>query len=107
MRVTYDEGVFEELVNLSAYLAEHNEDIAQSFLNACDATFRFLASNPHAGAGREFENSALSRVRMWRIKNFEKYLVFYIPTETGVKILHLLHSRGITIEYSMTSELNA
>ena len=92
MTVTYDEGVFEELVNLSAYLAEQNEDIAQSFLDACDVTFRFLATNPHVGAEREFENSALSRVRMWRVRNFEKYLVFYIPIETGVKILHILHS---------------
>jgi len=79
-------------VNISAYLAEQNEEVAQNFLNACDVTFRFLASNPHIGAEREFENPALSRVRMWRVKNFEKYLVFYTPTETGVKILHLLHS---------------
>lgn len=55
-------------------------------------TFRFLAANRHVGVEREFESSALSRVRMWRVRNFEKYLVFYVPTETGIKILHLLHS---------------
>ncbi len=40
MKVTYAAGVFDELVNLSAYLAEEDEEIAQSFLNACDTTFQ-------------------------------------------------------------------
>lgn len=92
MKVTYGEGVFEELVNLSAYLAEDSEGIAQSFLNSCDATFRFLALNPYAGVQRQFNDPALSDVRMWRVRDFNKYLVFYIPAEAGVKILHIVHS---------------
>ena len=92
MKVTYDEGVFEELVNLSAYLAADSDENAQSFLNACDATFKFLAINRHAGSPREFESAGLSNVRMWRVKGFEKYLIFYVPTEIGIRILHILHS---------------
>lgn len=92
MKVTYDEGVFEELVNLSAYLAEETEDIAHRFLNSCDVTFRFLASNPHVGVQRKFDDPALSDVRMWRVRDFNKYLIFYIPAEAGVKILHIVHS---------------
>ena len=92
MNVTYDEGVFEELVNLSAYLAENNEEIAQKFLNACDATFQFLTVNRHVGSPRQFESVDLTDVRMWRVKGFEKYLIFYVPTATGIRILHVLHS---------------
>lgn len=92
MKVTYDECVFEELVNLSFYLADEDEEIAQLFLNACDMTFQFLAANQFVGATREFNSSELTAVRMWRVKNFEKYLIFYTPTQTGVKILHLLQS---------------
>jgi toxin ParE1/3/4 len=92
MKITYAEGVFEELVNLSGYLADESETIAQSFLDACDETFRFLASNPHAGAVRRFHNRNLSNVRMWRVRNFEKYLIFYIVTETAIKVLHVIHS---------------
>lgn len=29
---------------------------------------------------------------MWRVKGYEKYLIFYQPLENGVKILHVLHS---------------
>lgn len=101
MTVTYDDGVFEELVNLSAYLAEQSEDLAQGFLNSCDATFQFLALNRYVGSRREFENEALSDVRMWRVKGFDKYLIFYCPTVTGIRILHVLHS---SMDYNRTFE---
>jgi toxin ParE1/3/4 len=92
MKVQYSDGVFEELVNLSFYLAEQDEDIAQRFLDACDRTFRLLAENSLLGVVRTFDNHHLSEVRMWRVKGFNKYLVFYIPTPNGVRILHVLHS---------------
>ncbi|HTK26900.1 MAG TPA: type II toxin-antitoxin system RelE/ParE family toxin [Pyrinomonadaceae bacterium] len=92
MKVEYADGVFEELVNLSFYLAERDEEIAQRFLDACDETFQLLAQNNLLGAVRNFKNKKLSEVRMWRIKGFNSYLVFYIPTPTGIKILHTLHS---------------
>ena len=92
MKITYADGVFEELVSLSFYLAENDEDIAQNFLDACDATFAFLAENRFVGSIRNFKNVKLSEVRMWRVKDFEKYLIFYQPIENGVKILHILHS---------------
>lgn len=70
MKVSFDEGVFEELVNMSAYLVEDNEEIAHKFLDACNATFQFLAENRNIGSIRKFENVGLSEVRMWRVKNF-------------------------------------
>lgn len=92
MKVTYADGVFEELVGLSYYLAEDDEAAAQRFLDACDETFRFLAVNRLIGSVRKFQNDKLSEVRMWRVRGFEKYLIFYQPFDAGVKILHILHS---------------
>lgn len=92
MKVFYADGVFEELVSLSFYLADTDEEIAQRFFDACDETFRFLADNRLIGSQRSFESVKLADVRMWRVKGFEKYLIFYAPHETGVKILHILHS---------------
>jgi toxin ParE1/3/4 len=97
MKVTYGEGVFEELVNLSVYLADVDESLAHAFLDACDATFQFLASNKFIGSVREFGSKELIAIRMWRVKAFEKYLIFYVPTETGIKVLHVLHS---SIDYN-------
>lgn len=92
MKVTYADGVFGELVNLSFNIAENDEEAAQKFLNACDKTFLFLAENRFVGSLRNFKNTKLSQIRMWRVKGFKKYLIFYIPTENGIRILHLLHS---------------
>ncbi len=91
MKVIHGEPVFEELLNLSFHIALDNEEAAQIFLNACDQTFRFLAENRYIGATRNFNNSSLKEVRMWRVKGFEKYLIFYQPQSDGVKILHIVH----------------
>ena len=92
MKVIYEEGVFEELVSLSFYIAEEDEEALQKFLDACDTTFYFLAENKFIGSLKSFKNPKLSEVRMWRVKGFKKYLIFYIPIEDGIKILHVLHS---------------
>ena len=92
MRIVHGQAVFEELVNLSYYIAQENEAAAQHFLAACDETFKFLANNKKIGAARTFQNSALKDMRMWRVRGFEKYLVFYQPLPDGVKILHVVHS---------------
>lgn len=90
--VLYADGVFEDLVELSAYLAESSEARAQTFLDACDDTFRFLAANPYIGSPRKFYDPALSALRMWRVKGFEKYLIFYTVSADDIKILHVFHS---------------
>jgi toxin ParE1/3/4 len=91
MKVTYADGVFEELVSLSFYLAETDEETAHRFLDACDQTFLFLADNRLIGSLIKFTSVKLNEVRMWRVKGFEKYLVFYEPQSDGIKILHILH----------------
>ncbi len=92
MRILQDSAVLEELILLAGYISDDNEEAAHRFLDACDATFRFLAENRYVGAGKSFSNPELQEVKMWRIKGFEKHLVFYKPLEDGVRILHVVHS---------------
>jgi len=92
MRITYSDGVFEELVNLSAFIAQGSEPAANDFLNACDAAFKLLAEQPLIGTHKHFDNSDLAEVRMWRVKGFSSYLIFYIPTKDGIYVLHVIHS---------------
>lgn len=92
MRILQDSAVLEELILLAGYINDDNEEAAHRFLDACDATFRFLAENNRAGARKSFSNPALQNVRMWRVKGFEKHLVFYKPLDDGIRILHVIHS---------------
>lgn len=91
MNVEYSQGVFEELVGISFYLADFDENAAHRFLDACEQTFGILAADNLIGSYRVFENSRLKDVRIWRVKGFSDYLIFYLPLESGVKILHVIH----------------
>lgn len=82
MKITYDKGVLEELINLSAYLADENEELAQRFLNSCDQTFRFLASNPQIGSARDFVNPVLSDIKCGMSKASKSTWSFTYPSQT-------------------------
>jgi toxin ParE1/3/4 len=92
MRIIHNSAVLEELILLAGYIADDNEEAAQAFLDASDATFQFLAENRFTGTKKSFTNPELHDVRMWRVKGFEKHLVFYQPLKEGIRILHVIHS---------------
>jgi len=101
MSVDYAAGVFEELVAISFYLSDADESVAHRFLNACDETFHNLAKNKFLGVERDFNDARLSEIRMWRVKGFERFLIFYVPTDDGIRVLHVVHS---STDYSRTFE---
>lgn len=104
MKITFADGVSTELVNLASFIAQDNKEAAERFLKACEKAFRFLAEIPLIGSVRKFQHTKLAKVRIWRIKGFEKHLIIYLPLKNGVKILHVFHSardynRLFEIEY--------
>lgn len=92
MKITFDKAVLGELVDLAEYIAQDNEEAAFRFLDAADAAFVFLLKNKFAGAPKIFSSASLSDVRMWRIKGFDDYLIFYRVQAGGIRILHVFHS---------------
>ncbi len=92
MNISYEDNVFEELLTISSYLFDIEESLAQRFLDSCDVTFKLAATNPLTGAPNKFDSPKLSLVRMFRVKNFDNYLLFYVPIKEGIKIIHIVHS---------------
>lgn len=80
-----------ELLDIAERLGRKDPQAGQDFIDACEDTFNQLAAMPQLGSPREFENSRLRYVRMWRVKGYEKYLVFYQATRTSLKLLHIVH----------------
>src|SRR6476619_4983480 len=74
------------------YIAEDNVDIAVEFLAAVEASVEQLGEFPMMGKSREFQNKQLRSVRMWHVKGFENYLIFYMATVTAIEIIRVLHS---------------
>src|SRR5512132_1991861 len=82
-----------DLVEHYVYLAENaGEEIADRFLANAEASFGGLAEHPEMGAPLTLRRPELAGLRKWRVKGFDKFLVFYMPRQNGVSIVRVLHS---------------
>jgi toxin ParE1/3/4 len=78
------------------YIAEDNLDKGVYFLAAVEDALEHLAKFPHLGKQREFEDKRFQNIRMWRVKGYESYLIFYAVTENTIEVIRVLHgSRDI------------
>ena len=74
------------------HIARDNPEVALYYSEAAHATFQRLAGMPETGAPRNYRDQRLSGLRMARVRGFERYLIFYRPTEGGIEILRVLHA---------------
>lgn len=81
-----------DINNQFEYIAKDNLEAAIRFYEAAFRSFNVLLTNPNIGPGREFDNPELRDVRIWLVKDFEKYLIFYRATDDLVEILRVLHA---------------
>ncbi len=75
------------------YIAENDLDTAVYFLVAIEESIELIAKNPFIGSLREFQNANLKNLRMWHVKDYENYLIFYSVEETTIKIIRFLNSK--------------
>jgi len=65
--------------------------LAQRYLDAVDATFLQLAAHPRCGVAYDSGIAGLTGLRRFPVRDFENYLVFYLPRKRGVDIIRVLH----------------
>jgi toxin ParE1/3/4 len=58
---------------------------------AAAATFEKLARMPGIGERRDSTKPRLAELRVWRVEGFEKHLIFYRPSGSGIDIVRVLH----------------
>lgn len=90
-RVSKRLRALEDLADAGTYLEEHTSGAGLRFLEAAEHVFQDLLEAPTLGPGREFLNPKLSGLRSWRIRGFEKWLIFYRPIDDGIEIIRVLH----------------
>jgi toxin ParE1/3/4 len=74
------------------YLFENaGEVVADRFLSHAEASFDAWADQPMMGAPLTSCHPALAGMRKWGIKDFDNYLIFYLPRPDGVSIVRVLH----------------
>ena len=80
------------------FIAEENLDKGVYFLVAVEDSIEQLGKFPFLGKKKQFPNNLFREVRVWKVKGFEKYLIFYSVNvqEETIEIVRLLHgSRNI------------
>lgn len=82
-----------DLVGHYVYLAENGrEDAANRFMSNAEASFDDLAQHRAMGSPMTLRRPELAELRKWRVKEFEDFLIFYLPRRDGVCIVRVLHA---------------
>ncbi|ESQ91656.1 hypothetical protein ABENE_09985 [Asticcacaulis benevestitus DSM 16100 = ATCC BAA-896] len=87
------EAARRDLVAHFVYLAEEaGLDTADGFLKSAESTFTDLSLQPYSGTLVVSSLPELQGIRRWRVRDFENWLIFYLPTQNGVSIIRVLHA---------------
>ena len=90
-RLIIDPKVVEDLLEIGAYIAQDNVDAAHRFLVQANNTFDQLSSHPGLGTKCYFRHNRAANLRVWPIRGFENYLIFYDARDDAVVIYRVLH----------------
>ena len=70
----------QDLDDIYNFIAQNNPDIALKFFDAARQTFNQLAQNPGVGTIYEVSKPKLQGLRRWRVRRFDKYMIFYLKS---------------------------
>jgi toxin ParE1/3/4 len=73
------------------YATSGTPEVGHRFLVAAHDTFALLATQPNMGWHSRLKNPPLAGLRVFRVKDFERILVLYLPLLDGVEILRVVH----------------
>lgn len=73
------------------FIAENDLDVGVTFLVAVEESIEMIGKNPFVGSLREFKDSKLKNVRMFLVKGFHKYQIFYKLEVETIEIIRVLH----------------
>ena len=88
MKVVLRARALKDLQSIYAFVLEQDRDAADHFLTSFDDELKLLSAHPFLGRKRYFKQSG---IRSWRIRGFEKFLIFYRPTERHLDVIRVLH----------------
>lgn len=80
-----------DLETISDYIAQNNPDAALQFFDATRQTIAKLSQNPYLGSAYPLSNARLAGLRKWKVKGFDKYLIFYLIEAELLTIVRIIH----------------
>ncbi len=81
-----------DLDDLWFYIALDNPVAADRAVNTAYDSFEYLIEMPEIGKRFETDNPRLADLRVWHIRGFGQYLIFYRITDDQIQIAYVTHS---------------
>lgn len=83
----------EDILRHSAYLTEEGgQTLAERFLTMSEQTFEDLLRQPLIGSPLPLREPDVAALRKWRVREFERALIFYQAHDRGVTIVRVLQA---------------
>ena len=92
LRILITPKANQDLDDLFDYIAQNNSDAGLRFFDAARKTIAKLAQNPEMGNSYFVSNPRLQGLRKSRVKDFEKYLIFYLVSEDILTVVRIIHA---------------
>ena len=74
------------------FIAQHSHEAAIRFFENTVSTLERLAEMPELGQMEHFGKKELADLRVWQVRGFKNYLIFYRPIERGIEVIRVLHA---------------
>jgi toxin ParE1/3/4 len=82
----------QDLDDCFAYISQDNPEMALQFFDSTRITIAQIARMPGIGSIFTTNDNRLRELRKWSVKDFRKYLIFYIDREDVVEIVRILYA---------------
>ncbi len=82
----------QDLDDCFAYISQDNPEIALQFFDLTRLTIAQIARMPGIGSIFFTKNDRLQGLRKWAVKDFRKYLIFYVDRDDVVEIVRILYA---------------
>jgi toxin ParE1/3/4 len=89
--ITKSPQAYRDLVDITCHIANDSIAASERFLQAAEATFDRLAETPEIGSLFLFKNPLAADIRVWPVRRFSSYLVFYRPESNGIHVVRVIH----------------
>jgi toxin ParE1/3/4 len=82
----------QDLDDCFAYISQDNPEIALQFFDSTRLTIAQIAKMPGIGSIFVTKKDRLQGLRKWSVKDFRKYLTFYVDRDDVVEIVRILYA---------------
>lgn len=91
LEIRYRPQARQDALDITQAIAKDSVSAAEAFFAELEQACTLLATMPYIGAAHRFQVTRLEGLRIWPLRRFEKYLIFYRPTTDGLDVIRILH----------------